>query len=86
MDPLQVSQELIIIMALDSFRQDLHEMLTESEVKVKNQEFIEDCYIMAELTLKKKLEKFPEYERLVNKFYDSHSERHSEVEGTDTSI
>lgn len=86
MDQLKLTEELITIIALDSFRHDLHEMLTESEVKVKNQEFIEACYTMAELTLEKKLKNFPEYERLLNEFHDSHTERYRKTEGDNPSI
>lgn len=86
MDAIKLTEELVTIMALDSFRHDLYEMITDSETKYPNMGFIQDCYTISEMALKNKLKSFPEYEQLIKKFHDTYPEGYPETEGDTSSV
>lgn len=86
MDVIELNEELITIVALDVLRHDLNDFLTSSETKLPNQTFLEDCYIMTELALKKKLKKFPQYEELINRFRDTYPKGSPEAEGGNPNV
>lgn len=81
MNGFKLTEDLVTIIALDSFTRDLYDMLSEDEQYTSHLDFIRDLYAVSQNLLATKLKNMPQYESLIQKFNDTYPKGYTEDPG-----